>query len=500
MSLIALRVHITIGLGLLSAQTGAGPTETVDVALRAPTGKVVSELHFAANVEFYRPGLAAGVSRQRDDLARALDESGVRALRFPGGNAAYWYLSESRAASRSLCPSHVRSEPFVRLEELADFAREAGIKLIYELPCLFYLDGDSPRAMVPSTYSERLGYYDGRQIEEGVAYGVNIARRLLELGAPIAAWELGNEEFAHCAVEDYGAVVARYARALHQLDPGRPVIAVGMGKDWLDQLVPILREAGVLAWIDCFQVHYPFGNWPGPGAPERKADPEAFVGGDLKMERFLDGFQEKKRSLGLGDRRTWVTETTVMRHQLWDPHAVIATHAHALCYAWNWMTLLERPEVDAAVFHDLETSFFGILRYNVGFDPVTRHFMWLHQTEQPEALSPRFAEQYVVSPTGCANRLLAQLAGEELWTTNCAPSPTLRVLASDSRVVAVNRGEEPIQLRLPFAAATGEALIADELAACLPGSFRYMPQDVVPDDGHVIAEIPAWSVAAVRRG
>jgi hypothetical protein len=135
-----------------AAEIGAGPPATVRVELGAGTGKVVSDLHFAADVEFYRPGLAAGVGAEREDFARALRDSGIRALRFPGGNAAYWYLPESPTASLSLCPAHARSDHFVTLSQLAGFAREAGIRLIYELPCLFYLDGESPRAIVGSTY------------------------------------------------------------------------------------------------------------------------------------------------------------------------------------------------------------------------------------------------------------------------------------------------------------------------------------------------------------
>ncbi len=477
------------------------PTGVLDIRFRAPTGKVVSDLHFAANVEFYRPGLAAGVGDRGDDFARALRASGVRVLRFPGGNAAYWYLPESRSATMSLCPPHVRSMDFVGLEQLARFARESGIPLIYELPCLFYLDGDVPRAIVHSSYSDKLGHYDHDRVEEGAAYGLSVARRLLDLGAPIVAWELGNEEFAHCAVQDYAEVVAAYVEGLAEIDPETPVVAVGMGEGWLDGLVPMLREAGALPRIRSFQVHYPFGNWPGPGpgSPEGKADPAAFVGGNLKMERFLDAFSGRKQALGIGDLPTSVTETTVMRHQLWDPHAVVGTHAHALCYAWNWMALLERAEVDVAVFHDLETPFFGILRYNVGFDAEHNRFVWLDQTDDTTALARRFPREYVLSPTGHANRLLSELVGEELWETDVAPSPVVRVIGSAQRLLVVNRSAESLSVVLPFAGAAGEALVADGLAACLPGSYRYTPLRVAIREGRPIATVPAWSIAVARR-
>ena len=153
-----------------------------------------------------------------------------------------------------------------------------------------------------------------------------------------------------------------------------------------------------------------------------------------------------------------------------------------------------------AVFHDLETPFFGMLRYDVGFDPAARRFTWLEQAGEDHALAPTFPGGFVLSPTGFANRLLSELVGEELVETGLEPSPELRVLASSERVLAVSRQAEPQTLTVPFERAKAETLTADDLASCLPGRFRITDVAVEAADGRVRVALPPWSVTAIRRG
>ncbi len=507
-ALAGLLLAASSGLGEETAAGAATAGDAVSLRLGPSLGKTLSPLHFAANAEFFRPGLGRGVTTQRDDLARALADSGLLALRFPGGNPAYYYLPDSRELTLQLAHATGHwefrddappSTHFVTLDQLASFCRSAGVQLIYELPCLFYLDGDTPRAIVRSTLSDRSpSLFDHSRVEEGVAYGLGIVSRLRELGAPVAAWEMGNEEFAHCSPQDYAAVVAAYVREIRKLDAATPIVPVAMGKDWLPALVPLLRDAGVLEELPCFQVHYPFGNWPGPASPDRRGEPADFLLGDVKFERWLTPHVAGRVSLGLAPGPIAVTETMVMHHQFWDPHAVIATHAHALAYAWNWMALLEHPQVNMAVFHDLESPYFGMLRYDVGFDEATRHFVWLDPAAEAAALSPAFDDQYVLSPTSLANRLLARLAGEELVATNLPPSPELRAVASRDRLVVVNRGSAPVPLEAPFDRATAQALTADGVAACLPGTYRIAPVPVREGAGAAQLTLPPLSVTLIE--
>ncbi len=475
----------------------------------APIGKLISSLHFAANAHFYDPGIAVGVTERQHEFARALRDSGIRALRFPGGCTVYYYFPESPEASLQLVRTVSYGDfreagplsHFVTLEQLATFARQAQIALIYQLPCLFYLDGDTPRAIVQSKLSDRdPSLFDRKRVDEGVAYGLSIVRRLRELQAPVGAWELGNEEFAWCEAADYGEAAEAYAQAIREVDPDAPILVEGMGGT-LPAVAPFLREGGLLSQGASLRVHHIFGNWPGSPRPAQNADPAAFVSGDVRFDRWLDVYAEQMSDLGLDSVPVSVSETMVFKHEegYWDPYAMIGTHAHALLYAWNWMVLLASPEVDIAVFHDLESPYFGMLRYNVGFDRENRHFVWLLQDEEQPELDPKFEDQYVLSPTGCANRLLGELAGEELVTTNLTPSPTVRALASRERIVIVNRSEETIHLRAAFPRATAQALTADSLGACLPGTYRIGRIKTRSWGESTLAAIPPWSVAVVRR-
>jgi len=490
--------------------TRSAGQEVIRLQVGAPTGKRVSPLHFAVNAPFSQSGFALGVKERRPEFRRALRDSGVRAIRFPGGGDAYFYLPEGRPQTVALAHAigdwSIRDdyEPcshYVSLEELTAFCRWASQQLIYQLPCLFYLDGQTPRAIIPNDLCKVTPtLFDQKRIAEGVAYGMGVVRRLRRLGAPVAAWELGNEEFGFCQPEDYAEVAAAYVREIRKLDRKTPILVEGMGAN----VEPLARSSSGTGLLDShvsFRVHYPFGNWPGPPSKDRNGDAAALVLGDVRFDRWLDVFLEGCRKIGLERPTVSVSETMVFKFDgdYWDPYAVIGTQAHALLYAWNWMTLLERPEVNLAAFHDLDSPYFGILRYDVGFDRTTRHFAWLGGEPPGPNTTAAFPRRYMTSPTGLANQLLSELAGEELLAVSVAPSEQLRLLASARRVVAVNRSPEPVRLAAPFARASGAALTADALDSCLPGQFRLGPLPTKAVEGRTLAMVPAWSVAVVRR-
>ena len=181
-----------------------------------------------------------------------------------------------------------------------------------------------------------------------------------------------------------------------------------------------------------------------------------------------------------------VTETMVFKFDggYWDSYRVIGTHAHALVYAWNWMTLLADPRCNVAVFHDLETTFFGMMRYDVGYDQSAKQFVWL-SAAKPDAKLRRFPGQYVVSPTGEANRLLSGLVGCRVGLATLQPDdPSLRVLwgngpAGRITLVAVHRSAGSKKLAFPgLAVESAESLTADDLGSTLPGQYRVAPLGV----------------------
>ena len=176
---------------------------------------------------------------------------------------------------------------FVTLDNLARFAKH-DLGLIYQLPMLFHLDQGRPRAAIRSAFSKQAKNYDHDRIEAQAEYAAGIAKRLRDLGAPVVAWELGNEEWAHCGGIDYARMAAAIVRRLRRIDAQTPIIAVSGGDTWLVECVGELRRLGVLEHIHSFNVHYPFGTWPGPATPADRANSLAFAQCDLQITRWFD--------------------------------------------------------------------------------------------------------------------------------------------------------------------------------------------------------------------
>ncbi|HOS92634.1 MAG TPA: hypothetical protein PLQ54_04935 [Armatimonadota bacterium] len=498
------------GIPLLAAaalSVGMAASATVvELGLGPPGRKVLSAAHFGANAEFFRPDLYFGTLPADDPrstraaFVEALHRSGIRSLRFPAGNPSYYYLAESAPLTMELAHAtghweYVDSSPgsagFVSLESLCSLAREAGIGLIYELPVLFHLDGaTTPRATIRSSLSDVAGNYDRDRIEDCVAYGCGVIRRLRALGAPVLAWELGNEEFALCEAGDYRRLCEAYIPAIRRLDAKTPIVAVGMGAFGS-------ALAGV-SGVDALNAHYPFGNWPGPPSADRRGDAAAFAGGDLCMDRWLGSPAGWRRSA-----TPWaVSETMVMHHEFWDPSAVVTTQAHALTYARNWMTLLEHPGCTMAVFHDLATPYFGMMRFNVGYDAVAGQFGWLAADALPGPWTRTFPMEYVLSPTCLANRMLSTLEGARVTPVGLRPDvPEARFTAGvlpdgTRRLVGVNWSAEPLGLCLRVRGKVrAEVLTATTLAAKLPEEFGVSALPVEPSaNGGWVLTVPGESV------
>jgi hypothetical protein len=522
-------------------------------------GNPVTALHFGVNSEFSRPGIFAGTlpgddpRSKTDAFAAALHNSGIRVLRFPGGDSSYFYLPEGKAATMQLAHAlglgeysddNPGSRQFVTLDNLASFAKKHDIGLIYQLPLLFHFDGQRAHAAIRSVFSTTAKNYDVDRIEAQAAYAGRIVGRLRALETPVVAWELGNEEWAHCNGTDYARVAAAIVREIRRQDKRTPIVAVGMGDAWLTECVGELRQQGVLDQIQSFNVHYPFGAWPGPATPGDGANLQTFAQGDLQITRWFDAAAKQRAdllrptlpmnrsaarepanpagtavfamkdgplttsaSINIPAAPMAVTETMVFKFDkgYWDSLRVIGTHAHALLYAWNWMAMLADPRCNMAVFHDLETPFFGMLRYDVGYDETARQFTWLAATKAEQKLR-RFPEQYVLSPTSAANRLLSEVVGCRAGLARTNPDdPNVRILwgvdaAGRSLAVAVHRSPERKRLAFPgYKVESAQSLTADNLESVLPGQYRVAALSVDPSRRDQV-ELPPWSVSLIRFG
>ena len=223
---------------------------------------------------------------------------------------------------------------------------------------LFHLDQGRSRASIRSVFSTQAKNYDHDRIEAQADYAAGIVSRLRKLQAPVVAWELGNEESAHCQGADYARTAAAIVGRIRQQDRQTPIVAVSGGDTWLAECVGELRRQGVLDQIQSFNVHYPFGTWPGPPTPADRTNLRIFAEGDLQIARWFDAGTKQRTPLGIPTAPMAVTETMVFKFDggYWDSYRVIGTHAHALVYAWNWMTLLADPRCNMAVFHDLAVA------------------------------------------------------------------------------------------------------------------------------------------------
>jgi hypothetical protein len=499
-----------------------GSNET-PIEVRAPLqlARPLTPLHFGVNGLFSSPGLFLGTLPASDPrsktaaFAAALRQSGIHTLRMPGGDAAYCYLPDDRSLTMKLAQTtgtadfrddNPVSRDFVTLDNLALFTREHKLELIYQLPVLFHSDHGQSHAAIRSAFSSNAKNYDHDRIEAQADYAAAIAKRLRDLHAPVAAWELGNEEFAHCDGADYAKVAAAIVRRVRQFDAATPIVAIGMGEQWLAQCIAELRQQDVLEQIASFNVHYPFGTWPGPATPGDRANLSVFVQGDIQFTRWFDVATQQRIELGIPDAPMAVTETMVFKFDgpYWDSYRVIGTHAHALLYAWNWMTLLADPRCNMAVFHDLESPYFGMLRFDTAYDQQTGRFAWLATVGSEQTMQP-FPGQYLLSPTCGANRLLSELIGYRAGLALLQPeAPHLRVFwgttdtADRVMAVAVNRSSERTALIFPtLTIESAQSLTADDLGSPLPNQYRVTPLETRPDHPHRI-DLPPWSLTQVR--
>jgi hypothetical protein len=225
----------------------------------------------------------------------------------------------------------------------------------------------------------------------------------------------------------------------------------------------------------------------------------------MQIGRWLDAAAAHQKELGIPVTPTAVTETTAFKFDgdYWPSHLVVGTHAHALVYAWNWMTLLADPRCTTAVLHDLESPWFGIMRYDVGYDEKGGHFTWLPTRNRDRQLR-RFPNQYVLSPTCAANKLLSELVECRVALATVQPAdPSIRAIwgtdnSGRDLLVVVHRSPDRKRLSLAGrAAASAQSLTADALGSSLPEQYRVSALTVDqarPDQ----LELPPWSVTLVR--
>ena len=200
------------------------PVGTID---RRLFGSFVEHLGRCVYDGIYEPGHpAADEQGFRTDVLELVRELGVSMVRYPGGNFVSGYRWEDGVGPKADRPArldmawHSVETNQVGLDEFADWARLAGVDLMYAVNL-------GTRGIAEAL--DVLEYAN-------VAGGSTLSDQRIANGHAephdIRMWCLGNEmdgpwQLGYSSAEAYGTKAAQVAKALHQLDPTLELVACG---------------------------------------------------------------------------------------------------------------------------------------------------------------------------------------------------------------------------------------------------------------------------------
>lgn len=494
--------------------TGSEVTVSVDPSKRlaSPTA-----FHFGANVVGNFPGILAGTrpasepGSRRSDFIRFVQSTGLRAARYPGGTESHWFLPESVGATRRLFRLTERRDPAcpVGWQEFKSTMKEAGIKIIYQLNTSFYLDDGNEIRPIDDTYFPRkAGFRESppRYAEAAAALERNFRNGVFVPG-DVDYWEIGNEEFAYMDSGRYAKVCAAFIPVIARYDPGRPICVTGM-----KELPEKLKALGVWDQVTGVTTHYPYAAWPRPTPGYLTADYRSFANADVRFSKNLAHSAGSEKNIS-------VSESSVYNLFTYDFNRMQPSFALGLALAGNWPELLKNGKVDMAVFHDFESNYFGLTRYDAGFDEVGRRFHSLDGKTPPprqegsdgnwfvnpaKSNSVRcYPKEYVPSPGSEVMAMLSAFAGGSVCAagTESAFGFLGTVLAGTGAggrplLFVSNPLEIPVLVRLRWPGFPAECALrridADSFAAAAPGEYRRRNADITLSGGRFI--LPARSV------
>ncbi|MBO5308800.1 MAG: hypothetical protein J6C40_12425 [Lentisphaeria bacterium] len=494
------------------------------VTLKVDTAKTVSKptpFHFGVNMVGHFSGVRNGTLpgeqnvEKRRTFARFLKDCGIRSARYPGGTESHWYLPESKELSQKLYKMNTgRNVPdLVPFTEFADAMHEAGVKVIYQLNTSFFVDEKNtiqPIASTRFTRNCKLPVTASRHVEAGAALERAFQKGILS-GKRVDYWEIGNEEFAYMTPAQYADVCAAFLPVIAKYDPGKPICVTGV-----KNLQQELEKRNVWQYVTGVTTHYPYASWPRPAPSYKTADYDAFARADVRFSGNLS-----KR--GGDGKKISVSETSIFNLWTYEPFRIQPSFAQALALCYNWGKLLSDPRVDMAVYHDFESPYFGMTRYDVSFSDLERVFKWLHGKNPPPPLKGRranwfvdpssrnhtryFAKQYVPSPGTHCYAMLAEFSGGTLYQVDAiasdgAPGGYYAGVSADGKatVVASNPLNIPVALKLDYPGFPEKCkyrqLDAYDNSAVTPNEYRLLSGTmVIPKDGILL---PARSILLLQ--
>lgn len=408
---------IIAGLCLITARLGSAEmllTVHVDQILRRDADRALGiNLNYIRDADVNRP---AG-SRP---LAAALDDLGVRWLRYPGGEKSDYH--------RFAPPPYTAPAPIA----LGWYLTPAGQHLDFDAYiAVCRARGAEPFVVVPCESPANSGATWDEQLEHAVGW-VRYAR---DRGYGVRYWEIGNENWHNDtgpAVE-MAEHVLRVARAMRAVDPDIRLAASGNNRAWWDAFLPIAASE-----LDVLTVSvYNCWDWKGYERFLRAPEPDLLAGAAAALNA-IDALPDAKNRERL---RVIVSETNSVDYAEggWPK---TNTLGHALVTFESLGRMLSEPRITAALLWNT--------RWVDDSEAPTNQFYALNATNdllpagQAVGLWGRHLRGDLLAVTGTAGHLRAHACvdGAGTWTVwlvnrGLEPVPAVRVAVHGLRANAV---------------------------------------------------------------
>lgn len=454
---------IIAGLCLMADQLGGAEmrlTVHADRILRHDADRALGiNLNYIRDADANRP---AG-SRP---LATALDDLGVRWLRYPGGEKSDYH--------RFAPPPYTKPAPIA----LGWYLTPAGQHLDFDAYiAICRARGAEPFVVVPCESPANSGATWDEQLEHAVGW-VRYAR---ERGFNVRYWEIGNENWHNntAPAAEMAAHVVRFARAMRAVDPDVRLAASGNNRAWWGAFLPI--AAGEL---DVLTVSvYNCWDWKHYDRFLREPEPDLLVGAAAAL-----GAIEALPDASDRDRlRVIVSETNSVDYAEggWPKTNTVG---HALVTFESLGRMLSEPRITAALLWNT--------RWVDDAEAPTNQFYALNATNavlpagQAVGLWGRHLRGDLVAVAGTSGHLLAHACvhADGRWT-----------------VWLVNRGLEPLaEVRVALPELRTDAVTAHGFHGAHPDDAEPVltaPMPVAVVDGVSTALIcPPLSITVITGG
>jgi hypothetical protein len=390
--------------------------------------RVLSPMLAGANQQFCQAGfycgtLATGHAESRQtEFVRILQQSGIRAIRFPGGTVADLYLHGNDKAMRETLglasiPDSSKNT-FTDLWQFLEFCRQTKIEPIVQLNSVLWSEGDKVYCLVGTDTKPWAGpkvIRDPSKREAAARSVAALVREVASRGYQVRHWEIGNEEYGYPLVQpdDYADVAIRFTRAIRQAGraahvwitlgdnslekPGNPAV------QWAETLLDRLGKSDVAHDSQLgFTLHY---SWR--SVVDRAG---AMVAKHGMTPRFA---MTEFHLAGNGDYSD-----------------LSPRFGYAIQLVKYLISMAPDPRIEILCIHELLSQNFGILHFNQrSYGP-------------PDMATWDPSLGYRQMPSAQAYGLFGQLLGGTCVAGQTTPSQIVVALGAERRMLVVN--EEPL--------------------------------------------------------